>query len=133
MVRRRHRLLGVVLLLPCLGWAATGLVFLTKPGYGAAYDALPIRTYPLGAPIAVTPDPAWRELRYVRTTLGLHLLVRTDDGWSQRDPPTRQPIAAPPAGAARRLMPTRWWRTRRATARSSRSTTRSRPPPPARS
>ncbi len=41
--RRFHRLLGLVLLLPILGWAATGLVFFTKPGYAQAYAGIQIR------------------------------------------------------------------------------------------
>ena len=92
------------MLLPFLGWAVTGLVFFTKPGYGAAYDALPIKTYPLDGPIAVRPDPAWREVRYLRTILGPHLLVRTGTGWGQLDPVTLQPPPAPPDGDVQRLL-----------------------------
>ena len=70
MVRTLHRLAGIVMLLPFLGWAVTGIVFFTKPGYGAAYDSLPIKAYPIEEPIAVRADPAWREVRYLRTILG---------------------------------------------------------------
>ena len=104
MVRKLHRLAGLVMLLPLVAWAATGVVFFTKPGYGAAYDALPIRTYPLDSPIALRPDPAWREIRHVRTILGLHLLARTDKGWVHLDPITRQPAAAPRDEDVRRLI-----------------------------
>ena len=58
MVRKFHRLVGLVMLLPLITWAATGAVFFIKPGYGAAYDALPIRTYPIEGSITVRPDPA---------------------------------------------------------------------------
>jgi hypothetical protein len=92
------------MLLPFVAWAATGLVFFTKPGYGAAYDALPVRTYPLGDPIAVTPDPSWREMRYLRTILGVHLLVRTAEGWSQLNPSTRQALGEPAPADVRRLI-----------------------------
>jgi hypothetical protein len=104
MVRKLHRLAGIVMLLPFLGWAVTGIVFFTKPGYGAAYDTLPIKTYPLDEPIAVRADPAWREIRYLRTILGLHLLVRTGAGWSQLDPVTLQPRTAPPDRDVQRLL-----------------------------
>jgi len=104
MVRTLHRLAGIVMLLPFLGWAATGIVFFTKPGYGAAYDALPIKAYPLEEPIAVRADPAWREVRYLRTILGPHLLVRTGGGWSQLDPVSLQPRTAPPDGDVQRLL-----------------------------
>ena len=92
------------MLLPLVGWAATGVVFFTKPGYGAAYDALAIRTYPIDSLIAARPDPAWREVRYLRTILGLHLLVRTGQGWSQLDPVTLQSAGPPPDEAIRRLI-----------------------------
>jgi hypothetical protein len=104
MVRKLHRIIGVVMLLPLIAWAATGIVFFTKPGYGAAYDALPIRTYPLDGPIDVRPDPGWREVRYLRTILGPHLIVRTDTGWVQLDPATLQPARAPAEEDVKRLL-----------------------------
>ena len=63
------------MLLPFLAWAVTGAVFFTKPGYGAAYDALPIRTYPLDGPSPSSPIRPGARSRFVRTILGLHLLV----------------------------------------------------------
>jgi uncharacterized iron-regulated membrane protein len=104
MVRKLHRLAGIVMLLPFLGWAVTGLVFFTKPGYGAAYDALAVKAYPIEEPLAVRADPAWREVRYLRTILGLHLLVRTGAGWRQLDPVSLQPRTAPPDGEVQRLL-----------------------------
>jgi hypothetical protein len=104
MVRKLHRLAGLVMLLPLVAWAATGVVFFTKPGYGAAYDALPIRTYPLDSPIAIRPDPAWREIRHVQTILGLHLLARSDQGWAQLDPVTLRVAATPRDEEVRRLI-----------------------------
>jgi hypothetical protein len=91
-------------LLPFVGWAATGIVFFTKPGYGAAYDALAVKTYPLERPIAVQPDPAWREVRCLRTILGPHLIVRAGGGWIQLDPVTLQPSAPPAPDDVRRLI-----------------------------
>lgn len=102
--RQVHRVIGLVMLLPLIGWAATGAVFFTKPGYGAAYDALPIKTYPLEGPITLRPDPAWREVRHLRTILGLHLLARTDTGWVHLDPVTLQPAAVPREEDVRRLI-----------------------------
>lgn len=103
-VRRLHRILGIVMLLPFAGWAATGIVFFTKPGYGAAYDALAVKTYPLERPLAVQPDPAWREVRYLRTILGPHVIVRTAAGWAQLNPVTLQPLPAPPDDEVKRLI-----------------------------
>jgi uncharacterized iron-regulated membrane protein len=102
--RQVHRVIGLVMLLPLVAWAATGAVFFTKPGYGAAYDALPIRTYPLEGPITLRPDPTWREVRHLRTILGLHLLARTDKGWAHLDPNTLQPAAVPRDEDVKRLI-----------------------------
>jgi hypothetical protein len=85
-IRKWHRVLGLVMLLPLFGWAITGLVFFLKPGYEGAYELLQLRTYPLEQPFTVTPNPAWLEFRCVRTILGNHLLVRTKEGWKQLDP-----------------------------------------------
>ena len=104
MVRKLHRVIGIVMMLPFLGWAVTGTIFFLKPGYGAAYDALPIKMYPLDGTISVRPDPAWREVRHLRTILGPHLLVRTDKGWAHLDPVTQQPLAAPREDDVKRLL-----------------------------
>ncbi len=104
MVRKLHRVIGIVMLLPFIGWAVTGAVFFIKPGYGAAYDSLAVRTYPLESPVTVRPDPAWREVRYLRTILGPHLIARTDRGWMQLNPATLQPASAPSDEDVRRLL-----------------------------
>src|SRR5262245_61127500 len=104
-VRRLHRVLGLILLLPILGWAATGFVFFLKPGYGPAYGALRVRALPLeGSGAIPLPDPGWLEARALRTVLGAHLLVRTQDGWSHLDPATRRPRALPPEAEIETLL-----------------------------
>lgn len=80
-VRHWHRLLGLVLLLPLVGWAVTGLVFFFKPGYAAAYAPLEARRLGQAAPLALEPHSEWLEVRALRTVLGDHLLVRTAEGW----------------------------------------------------
>jgi hypothetical protein len=82
-------------LLPLIGWAATGAIFFVKPGYAGAYEALPVRTYPLETRLAVDPDPAWLEVRYIKTILGEHLLARTTEGWQHLDPQNLRPKRAP--------------------------------------
>ena len=69
------------MLLPLVGWCVTGFVFFIKPGYEGAYELLQPKTYPLDGPLAITPDPSWLELRYLKTIIGNHLLVRTAQGW----------------------------------------------------
>lgn len=93
--RSLHRALGITMLLPLVAWAITGAFFFIKPGYGAAYDVLSVRTHPISAPLTVTPSADWREVRYFRTILGDHLLARTDAGWIHFNPKTMQPQDLP--------------------------------------
>lgn len=89
-IRRLHRIAGIVMLLPLIGWAVTGAVFFLKPGYAGAYEALPVKTYPFESEIKATPDPTWLEARFVKTILGEHLIARTSRGWLQYDPRSLQ-------------------------------------------
>lgn len=92
------------MLLPFFGWAATGLVFFLKPGYAGAYELLQPKTYPLERQVSITPDPSWLEMRYLRTVLGDHLIVRTVKGWQHLDPTTLAPKEKPSPDDVRRLM-----------------------------
>ena len=109
--RRLHRIVGVLLMLPMIGWALTGFVFFVKPGYGGAYEMLAVKTYPLegAAPIGLGPATqaelrSWLEYRVLKTVLGDHLLVRTPAGWQQLDPTTLQPRPMPQVDAVRELV-----------------------------
>jgi hypothetical protein len=84
--RRLHKVIGIVLLLPFLGWAVTGLVFFIKPGYAGAYELLRPKTYSLNRSFLINPQPSWMEYRCLRTVLGDHLLARTGSGWEHLDP-----------------------------------------------
>ena len=103
-VRRWHRRLGIVLLLPFLGWAVTGLVFFLKPGYAGAYASLQPRFLPLGDVAPVTPRADWLETRRVRTVLGEHLLVRTTEGRLHLHAETGEPFAPPDAAGLQALV-----------------------------
>lgn len=104
-VRRLHRVLGLVLLLPILAWTATGFVFFVKPGYKDAYSALRVRALPLDAPLSIVPpDKSWLETRALRTVLGEHLLVRTAEGWSHLDPVSLRPRPLPGEADLRALI-----------------------------
>jgi hypothetical protein len=102
-IRKLHRIIGLVMLLPLMAWAITGAIFFLKPGYAGAYDVPQIKTYPIGIIAPVSPDPAWLEYRLLKTALGEHLLVRTTQGWQQFDPITLQPRAEPTADELRTL------------------------------
>jgi hypothetical protein len=94
-VRTFHRIVGIILILPLLGWALTGLVFFIKPGYAEAYELLSPRTYPMDGSVLVSSEPGWKEVRYFRTVLGDHLIVRTDQGWLHLNPSNKQPRNKP--------------------------------------
>lgn len=103
-LRRVHKIIGLVLLLPFLGWIVTALIFYVKPGYAEAYASLQCKTYPLDGNISVAAESAWREFRCVKTILGNHLLVRTSEGWKQLDPATLRPRPSPAQDEIRMLL-----------------------------
>ncbi len=103
-VRRVHRIIGVVMLLPLLGWAATGFIFFIKPGYGGAYEAIAVKSYPLERPVSLAPAADWREVRVLRTTLGTHVIARTDAGWLHVNSATLEPAPSPTPEQISRLI-----------------------------
>ena len=80
---RQHRWIGITLLLPFVAWACTGIFFLVRPGFNAAYEPLPVRQYAMPAPttLPVSIQPQWQEIRYFRSVLGEHLQVRQGGEW----------------------------------------------------
>ena len=96
-VRRVHRLLGLVLLLPICAWVVTGAIFFLKPGYAGAYEMLSVRARSLPAMRAASLPEGTMEARILRTAIGDHLLIRTAAGWLQRDPATMhvRPVPSP--------------------------------------
>jgi hypothetical protein len=102
--RTVHRALGITMLLPLLAWAVTGAIFFIKPGYGGAYESLAVKTYPLTTAVSVPPSADWREVRYLKTVLGDHLIARTESGWKQLDPVTLQERPAPTDAEVRALV-----------------------------
>lgn len=93
--RTSHKVIGVILILPFLGWAVTGFIFFLKPGYTSAYEALKPRTYPLTGAASINPQAEWLEYRYFRTVLGDHLIARTDKGWLHLNPANGQTRSEP--------------------------------------
>ena len=101
--KRLHRWFGILLLLPLLGWIVTGAVFLIKPGYTAAYEILQVKTYPFTENIQIKSHPDWDEIRYLKTVLGLHLLVKINENWQQLDPHSLKQKLIPNDDALSRL------------------------------
>ena len=101
---RYHKILGLVLLIPLFGWMLTGVVFLVKPGYEAAYEKLSVKTYPIETDINIPANERWLEFKYLKTIIGKHLLVRRDDGWQHLDPETFQVVNFPSADIVNLLL-----------------------------
>ncbi|TQV87290.1 PepSY domain-containing protein [Aliikangiella coralliicola] len=103
-MKKIHQYLGLLMLLPFLAWAVTGVFFFVKPGYKQAYEKLSIQTYSLAQLPEVATEPGWQEMRWVRSILGLHLLVRESDKWHHIDPQTMQVNDTPTMRQVRRLV-----------------------------
>ena len=65
------------MLIPMFGWALTGLVFFTKPGYEGAYEILTLKTYPLEQGLLIPDETLWQEARLLTSIAGTHLLVKS--------------------------------------------------------
>lgn len=102
--RRLHRLLGLLLLLPMLGWCVTGLLFHLKPGWSEAYAQPSLRFLPHGPTAPCSLPAGWLETRRLRTVLGEHLLVHGPDGRRHLDPATGAERPPPSAAELRRLL-----------------------------
>ncbi|MGX5201860.1 PepSY domain-containing protein [Aliikangiella sp. IMCC44632] len=81
-ISKYHKILGIVMLLPFLGWAVTGVFFFIKPGYSEAYQSLSVKFYPLKNIPKLTLKQDVIEFRQVKTLLGIHHIYKTKDGWS---------------------------------------------------
>lgn len=84
--RKLHKIIGLILVLPMLGWTITGIIFFIKPGYQGAYEQLSVKTYPLSDSMMVRPKSEWQEVRLVNTILGEHLLVKLQNKSVHLDP-----------------------------------------------
>jgi hypothetical protein len=93
--KKIHRVMGLLLVLPIIGWAFTGVIFFIKPGYQAAYDQLAVKTYPLDKSFIIPASKEWQEVRLLKTILGYHLLVKTEQGFEHLDPISFQPKEIP--------------------------------------
>ena len=92
------------MIIPFLGWALTGLVFFTKPGYTEAFESLSIKTYGNRDQFSFPVNEEWLEIRMLTSILGNHLLVKTINGWEHLNPTTLHTLALPPKQDIRRLV-----------------------------
>jgi hypothetical protein len=66
--KRIHRIIGLLLVLPVIGWTITGVIFFIKPGYQAAYDQLVVKTYPLEKSFVIPESKEWIGQTYKNNT-----------------------------------------------------------------
>lgn len=93
--RKLHKIIGLILVLPMLGWTMTGIIFFIKPGYQGAYEQLSVKTYPLSDSIVVQPNNEWQEIKLVTSILGDHLLVKANGKTEHLDPASLLPKPVP--------------------------------------
>lgn len=94
-LRKIHSILGLMLVIPILGWVITGMIFIFKPGYGEAYQQLTPKFYAIEQYDFTIPADKWREVRVVKSVLGKHLLVKEEHQWLHIDEVSFQPMPMP--------------------------------------
>jgi hypothetical protein len=102
--RKIHRLTGIVLLMPFVAWASTAFFFLVRPAYEQAYEQLRVRQLPVAESLQLTPAAQWEELRFFRTVLGDHLLVRESGRWRHLDAATLKTWEQPGVADLQKLL-----------------------------
>ena len=80
-VKKIHKTLGFIMLLPFIAWVVTGVFFFVKPGYSEAYEKLSIQQYPNQHQLNLPHQNNWLEVRIFRSILGEHVLVKSDKQW----------------------------------------------------
>lgn len=93
--RKIHKIIGLILILPMLGWTLTGIIFFIKPGYNGAYEQLAFKTYPLEKSFSIPASKTWKEVRLIKSILGYHLLVKSEGKTEHLDPVSLLPKAMP--------------------------------------
>ena len=102
--RKSHRILGIVLLLPLIVWAMRGMIFLGASGWGDAYTPVRIKTMPLeDVPLPDLPFEIY-EWRALKTSIGVHLLVKTEQEWRHYSAADGQAWPEPSAQEVRQLL-----------------------------
>ena len=103
-MRRAHRLLGLLAVLPLLAWLASGLLLALIGPEANAVETVVLPTQPIGRAVTVYPEPGSTEARVFASPLGNHLLQKTDFGWRHLDPSTGQLKEVPTESQLRALL-----------------------------
>ncbi|MGI9628976.1 MAG: hypothetical protein ACR2QM_19250 [Longimicrobiales bacterium] len=105
-MRRAHRLLALLAVLPMLAWLVSGfLLAIIGPG-AVATGTLELPTDPIRRSVTVRPESGFSEARIFATSMGNHLLQKTDFGWRHVDPSTGQLKDVPTESQLRSLLET---------------------------
>lgn len=94
-LKKIHSILGLILVLPIIGWIFTGMIFLFKPGYGEAYQQISPKFYTIDQYDFTIPENSWSEVRVVKTILGDHLLVKAEHQWQHLNLASFKPAPLP--------------------------------------
>ena len=81
--------------MPLMIWSVTGIFFHIKPGYEQAYGKLQIKKYPLEYFPVTEFNANWKEVKFIKTILGSHLLVDDGNGWQHLNPKNFEPQPFP--------------------------------------
>ncbi|MEH6548604.1 MAG: PepSY domain-containing protein [Pseudomonadales bacterium] len=94
-IAKIHKIIGLIICIPILLWATTGMVFLIKPGYSEAYQSLEIRRYPLSHSPLISAGQQWENINYFKSILGDHLIVQLGDTVRHLDPVSLENMPQP--------------------------------------
>lgn len=103
-MRRAHRFFGLLAVLPLLAWIGSGVAMLALEVGPDGPREVALPTEPLKWPVTVRPEPGVTEVRVFATSLGQHLIQRTEFGWRHLDPATGQLKPVPNESELRRLL-----------------------------
>jgi hypothetical protein len=104
MLRKFHRVIGYLLMLPIITWMLTGLFFFFKPGYADAYAALPIKQYPISEWPVLEANPSWQQVKVMQSILGRHVLIKDGNGWHHLDSDGKAKLAVPSGAQLKTLV-----------------------------
>lgn len=103
-LRRAHRLLALLAVLPLLAWIISGLLLVIMGPEAVETGTLDLPTEPIRRSVTVRPEAGSTEARVFATPMGNHLLQKTEFGWRHIDPSTGQLKDVPTESQLRSLL-----------------------------
>lgn len=103
-MRRAHRLLALLAVFPLLAWLVSGVLLVAMGPDAVATGTLALPTEPIRRSVTVRPESGFSEARIFATSMGNHLLQKTDFGWRHVDPSTGRLKDVPTESQLRSLL-----------------------------